>query len=306
MAGILTLNLVLQKSKVDDIRRIQKLNVCAAQLQDIGVLRQASNLEVLSMSLNEISELGAISNCRHLTELYLRKNYVRDINQVLHLSRLPYLAVLNLSDNPISRDPNYRRFVIAAIPSLERLDDRDVTDEERDDALRIFPQLLNFSPPPSKYAQTTEGYAAPTMQERQAHARVTRSPGGSAGPTSASRRNANISNAGYDNENRHRSSASGSAPARKAPSGSAHQDPRVAPRGGSGGGVHAPAASPPQQAHPAAPARAKAVNEYPSSVSMEGGPTEEGVVQAIKVLCSELSFEALGEVRRFIDSMGGN
>lgn len=303
MAGVLTLNLVLQKSKVDDIRRIQKLNICAAQLQDIGVLRQATNLEVLSMSLNEVSELGAISNCRRLTELYLRKNYIRDINQVLHLSRLPYLEVLNLSDNPISRDPNYRRFVIAAIPPLERLDDRDITDEERDDALRVFPQLLNFAPPPSKYAQAAEGYTAPTLQERQAQARIAarnsgeRDRGAAAGPASASRQNTNMSNAGRNNENRRGSAANSNAPIRKSPV-NVHQDPRAAVAAHGGGGSAARVAPSPTAA------RAKAVNEYSSTTSVYGGPTEEGVLQAVKVLCSELSPEALDEVRRFIDSIG--
>nr|8AXO_A Chain A, TbCFAP410-CTD [Trypanosoma brucei brucei TREU927]8AXO_B Chain B, TbCFAP410-CTD [Trypanosoma brucei brucei TREU927] len=33
------------------------------------------------------------------------------------------------------------------------------------------------------------------------------------------------------------------------------------------------------------------------------GPTETGVVQAVKVLLSELSVEGLDEVRRFIDAL---
>ncbi|KPA86376.1 hypothetical protein ABB37_00566 [Leptomonas pyrrhocoris] len=305
MAGVLTLNLVLQKSKVDDIHRIQKLNICAAQLQDIGVLCQAANIEVLSMSLNEISEIGAISNCRRLVELYLRKNYIRDINQVLHLSRLPYLEVLNLSDNPISRDPNYRRFVIAAIPSLERLDDRDITDEERDDALRVFPQLLSFAPPPSKYAQATEGYVAPTVEERHAQAQAARHTGGNTGPTLKSRQNANIGNAGYGNENQRGPAANSNAPIRKTPAANVHRDVQAAPRSGNGGGGNAGPTAPAPKAPAPAPARAKAVNEYPSSASVDGGPTEEGVVQAIKVLCAELSSNSLDEVRRFVDSMRG-
>jgi len=161
MAGVLTLNLVLQKSKVDDIRRVQKLNVCAAQLTDIGCLRQAASLEILSLSLNEISDLGVLSNCQRLREVYLRRNTVRDINQVLHLTRLPYLEVLNLSDNPISRDPNYRRFVLAAIPSLERLDDVNISHEERQAAVRVFPELMYFAPPPSAYADPVDGAVPP-------------------------------------------------------------------------------------------------------------------------------------------------
>ncbi|CAG9582686.1 conserved hypothetical protein [Leishmania major strain Friedlin] len=300
MAGVLTLNLVLQRSKTDDIRRVQKLNVCASQIQDIGVLRQAVALEVLSMSLNDISELGALSNCRRLAEVYLRKNQIRDINQVLHLSRLPCLEVLNLVDNPITRDPNYRRFVVAAIPSLERLDDRDITDEERDNALAVFPQLLSFAPPPSKYAQPLEGITPPTIQEREAQARANSThvshsgaTGSEAGHPNMHPRKATSSVSGFGGGNvyngRGGSGASGNPTIHKTPPAPVYQDP------------HRGAALPPARSSPAA--RAQAVNDYQSVPSYPSGPSEEGVVQAVKVLCSELSPEALDNVRRFIDSL---
>ncbi|CAJ1035020.1 Leucine-rich repeat, putative [Leishmania lindenbergi] len=302
MAGVLTLNLVLQKSKTDDIRRVRKLNVCASQIQDIGVLRQAVALEVLSMSLNDISELGALSNCHRLTEIHLRKNQIRDINQVLHLSRLSSLEVLNLSDNPISRDPNYRRFVVAAIPSLERFDDRDITDEERDSALAVFPQLLSFAPPPSRYAQPMEGIAPPTIQERQAHAQASRMYARSSSATmfaaghpdvhhrqAASSASGGGGVGGYNG--RGDSAAGSNPPIRRAPPASVHQDPQY-------GAAPTPARSSPVP-------RAQAVNDYRSVSSFLPGPSEEGVVQAVKVLCSELSPEGLDDVRRFIDSLSG-
>ncbi|KAG5492752.1 hypothetical protein JKF63_01332 [Porcisia hertigi] len=299
MAGVLTVNLVLQKSKVDDIRRVRKLNVCASQIQDIGVLRQAASLEVLSMSLNEISDLGALSNCRRLAEVYLRRNLISDINQVLHFSRLPSLEVLNLSENPICRDPNYRRFVVAAIPSLERLDDRDITDEERDNALEVFPQLLSFAPPPSKYAQPMEGIAPPTIQERQARAQ-----GMSAtysGPTaSALVRHAaphkevmsSVNGGGFGSvyNGRSDSSAGSNPPIAKASSASVHQ--------GAHRGVELP------RPHSDPSGRALPMDDYKLVSSYPAGPSEEGVVQAVKVLCSELSPRALDDVRRFIESLG--
>ncbi|KAG5466913.1 hypothetical protein LSCM1_01090 [Leishmania martiniquensis] len=299
MAGVLTLNLVLQKSKTDDIRRVQKLNVCASQIQDIGVLRQAVVLEVLSMSLNEISEIGALSNCRRLAEVYLRRNQIRDINQVLHLSRLPCLEVLSLAENPISRDPNYRRFVVAAIPSLERLDDRVITDEERESALAVFPQLLSFAPPPSKYAQPVEGITPPTLQERQAHARsgitsasYNRPIASAAGHQDAHPRQATSSAGGGGEYNGHgESPASANAAMRNPLPLSKHRDPYDSP------------AQHPARSSPAA--RAHGVNDYQSVSSFPSGPSEEGVVQAIKVLCSELSPESLHDVRRFIDSLAG-
>lgn len=302
MAGVLTLNLVLQRSKTDDIRRVQKLNVCASQIQDIGVLRQAVALEVLSLSLNDISELGALSNCRRLAEVHLRRNQIRDINQVLHLSRLPCLEVLNLADNPITRDPNYRRFVVAAIPSLERLDERDITDEERDNALAVFPQLLSFAPPPSKYARPLEGITPPTIQEREAQARTSSTQvshsgatGSEAGRHNVHPRKATNSATGVCGGNvyngRGGSGASGNPNIHKAPSAPIYQDP------------HRGAGPPPARSNPTV--RAQAVNDYQSVSSYPPGPSEEGVVQAVKVLCSELSLEALDDVRRFIDSLNG-
>lgn len=290
MAGVLTLNLVLQKSKVDDIRRIQKLNVCAAQLQDIGVLRQASNLEVLSLSLNEISEIGAISNCRRLTELYLRKNHVRDINQVLHLSRLPYLEILNLSDNPVSRDPNYRRFVIAAIPPLERLDDRDITDSERDDALRVFPHLLSFAPPASPYAQPLDGFTPPSNPQRS---RAGSGNGGGGGRGAVQRPPAPAAESSYRGKDSSHDSANSPVGRRI--------NVAVPPSHASRRGGNPPAATPEARSTPP-PAR-KPSGDYQPVAAMSVGPSEPGVVQAVKVLCSELSPQGLAEVRRFIDSM---
>lgn len=241
MAGVLTLNLVYQKAKCDEVDRIRKLNVCSSSLQDIGVLRHLKNLELLSLSVNDIDEIGALSGCSSLTELYLRRNKVQDINQVLHLSRLPHLQVLNLSDNPICRDSNYRSFVVAAIPSLRVLDDVRVTPEERQNATQIFPQLAFFAPPSSAYAMPRGG-AAPAATPPK--------------PSS--------------------SCCHASRPA------SSHQDPH--------------AFSPPASS-------AYTVRSGTAASTASAGPREAGVVQAIKVLCAELSPSGLREIHRFLDSM---
>ncbi|EPY26102.1 leucine rich repeat protein [Strigomonas culicis] len=303
MAGVLTQNLCLQKSKVDHMQRVTKLNVCAAQLNDIGTLRHATNLEVLSLSLNEIFEIGAISNCHYLRELYLRRNQIRDINQVLHLTRLPYLEVLNLSDNPICRDPNYRRFVIAAIPSLEKLDDAEVTDEERSDALRIFPELTMFAPPPSAYADAPDGAyvaaaqaSAPPQQQRrgapaaqQAPQRQQQPPQGSApGMRRASREASYESN---NNAGRRRSRHNSTSARREA---NVYRAAPPAP--GPAGGERRPK---PQHrdAEDCGPRRGTATRA--------AGPSEQAVLQAVKVLCTELSPQGLDELRRFMDSVSG-
>jgi Leucine-rich repeat (LRR) protein len=79
-------------------------------------------LEVLSLSVNEISSLEPFSACKNLVELYLRKNAIEDINQIMYLTELRNLRILWLSDNPIAHLPEYRLLVIGLLPWLEKLD----------------------------------------------------------------------------------------------------------------------------------------------------------------------------------------
>lgn len=186
MAGILSINLVFQKARCDDVNRIRQLNICGLGIVDIGVLRQCPNLEVVSLSVNEVSDLGALSTLPFLREIHVRRNQVSDINQVLHLKRLRNLQALNLSDNPVSRDANYRKFVIAAIPSLRQLDEKSISTAERQGALSVFPQLAQFAPPASPYAEMSGGAPLPQKSSSVASSSSYRPPQQPPRPQSAS------------------------------------------------------------------------------------------------------------------------
>lgn len=144
----LTANLVLQKTKQSELRHVKKLNVCGVQLNNIEILHDTPNLEVVSLSVNSIEGLEPLGSCSHLQEVYMRKNFIKDIREVLYLHDLKHLRTVGLSDNPISQSAQYRKYVIAAIPALEKLDDVDVSPEERHDAERMFPDILSDAPPP--------------------------------------------------------------------------------------------------------------------------------------------------------------
>ena len=63
--------------------------------------------------------------------MYLRKNLISDPEQLHYLTDLPFLTVLWLQENPICQIPNYRSLVIRMLPQLKKLDERDITLEER-------------------------------------------------------------------------------------------------------------------------------------------------------------------------------
>mmetsp|Transcript_27666 Transcript_27666/g.27356 ORF Transcript_27666/g.27356 Transcript_27666/m.27356 type:complete len:219 (-) Transcript_27666:29-685(-) len=92
------------------------------------------NLEVLSLSVNKITTLKHFQYCRKLTELYLRKNLISDLNEIRYLQDLPSLKVLWLWDNPCAELSNYRAIVIGALPNLVKLDNQAVTPEEKSSA----------------------------------------------------------------------------------------------------------------------------------------------------------------------------
>jgi cilla- and flagella-associated protein len=131
----LTVNHVLQRCRMSDPAHVRRMNVCGSSLEDINVMHNFINVEVCSLSANDVSDLEALRSCSRLQELYLRKNRIVDFTQVLHLSHLP-IRHIGLSENPIALHPHYRKFVISALPQLQKLDEVQVSVEERREAER--------------------------------------------------------------------------------------------------------------------------------------------------------------------------
>lgn len=127
----LTMDLIHQKTKTNNIHMLTKLNLWGVDLTDVSLVGEMQALQVLSLSVNNISNLEPFQNLRNLQELYLRRNNIADLSQLSYLTNCRNLRVLWLSENPISNVPFYREMVIKCLPSLEKLDDREITDEER-------------------------------------------------------------------------------------------------------------------------------------------------------------------------------
>lgn len=124
---------------------IRNLNLWGQDIDDLRALRGMPNLEVLSLSINKIATLRDITHCRKLKELYLRKNLIADIQEIRFLSTLLELKVLWLSDNPCANVPNYRFIVIRMLPSLEKLDNIIISEEEKSEAEHLRLDFENES-----------------------------------------------------------------------------------------------------------------------------------------------------------------
>ncbi|XP_070182433.1 cilia- and flagella-associated protein 410-like [Littorina saxatilis] len=131
----LTEALVLARTRASDLESVRKLNCWASQIQDASIVRKMPNLEVCSLSVNNLSSLEDFSHCTNLQELYIRKNRVGSLTDVVYLKELEKLRVLWLANNPCSQGDNYRMTVLRTLPNLQKLDNVVVTEEEINKAL---------------------------------------------------------------------------------------------------------------------------------------------------------------------------
>lgn len=128
----LTRELLLSKCKTDKLAAIKNVNLWGNEIEDLSMLAtELPNVEIVSLSLNKISSLRDFQYCSKLQELYLRKNNICDLRDVGYLQKLPSLKVLWLSNNPCAEHDLYRLYVIKMLPGLIKLDNAEVTQEER-------------------------------------------------------------------------------------------------------------------------------------------------------------------------------
>lgn len=133
----LTEDMVVARTRVSDMANVKKLNCWGVDLTDISVVRRMSRLEIVSLSLNNITSLSDFQFCSSLQELFVRKNKIQNLKEVLWLRDLSKLRNLWLADNPCAEEnARYRQMVIRNLPQLQKLDNVAITSEERDKAVR--------------------------------------------------------------------------------------------------------------------------------------------------------------------------
>ncbi|TSL68203.1 Protein C21orf2 [Bagarius yarrelli] len=145
----LTRKLVLSRAKASDLESVKKLNCWGCSLTDITIFSEIPNVEVLTLSANNISSLEHLSNCLSLTELYLRRNDIQSLSELNHLKNLTCLKVLWLAENPCcGTDPvKYRLSVLKNLPGLQKLDNQVVTEDELALALEDEKEVITPSAP---------------------------------------------------------------------------------------------------------------------------------------------------------------
>eukprot|EP00002_Diphylleia_rotans_P014624 TRINITY_DN2849_c0_g1_i11.p1 TRINITY_DN2849_c0_g1~~TRINITY_DN2849_c0_g1_i11.p1 ORF type:complete len:248 (-),score=45.43 TRINITY_DN2849_c0_g1_i11:847-1590(-) len=130
----------LERVDLDDYEQLDTLWVNNNKIKSFTFLQPCFRLRCLFAQNNQIKSLENLgSYCRFLVVLLLQGNRIRDLEEtIIHLRQLQYVQELNLFDNPIHEETDYRITVIYNMPSLRTLDRHEVTDEERRRAYEKF------------------------------------------------------------------------------------------------------------------------------------------------------------------------
>ncbi|XP_055548657.1 protein tilB isoform X2 [Wyeomyia smithii] len=125
----------------EDIERIEHIGRWCRELKilllqsnlisKIENLHMLKRLEYLNLALNNIERIENLDGLESLQKLDLTLNFIGQLTSVESLRNNYNLKELFLTGNPCTDYPNYRNYVICALPQLQTLDGQDITRTER-------------------------------------------------------------------------------------------------------------------------------------------------------------------------------
>ena len=146
----LTQETILKKAQVSKLEEVQHLNFWGNSLEDVSIISKCPNVETIALSVNNVKTLKPFANCHKLKELFLRKNDIENLNELYYLRGLNSLQTLWLTDNPLFEKKDYRLFCIALLPQINKLDEVDITNDEKQLAKKMFPNPESVVKPPGE------------------------------------------------------------------------------------------------------------------------------------------------------------
>ncbi|NXO82314.1 LRC72 protein, partial [Sitta europaea] len=125
---------------LSQFHRLRYLWINNNKIQDLTFLIKNYNLTELYLNNNELTDVsGALKHLCSLQILFLHNNELKKLDKtVKELKGMISLQTLNLFQNPLAYDPDYRLYVIYFLPSVQLLDRKLVTQRERDSALQFY------------------------------------------------------------------------------------------------------------------------------------------------------------------------
>lgn len=116
------------------------LDISDNEIKKFDNFPRSLRLRTVLLTNNHITRLDgkAGKNLANLEHLVLTNNRIVNLSELDALASFPSLSSLSLVDNPVTRRPNYRAYVINKVPQLKILDFRKIKPKEREAAKQLF------------------------------------------------------------------------------------------------------------------------------------------------------------------------
>ncbi|XP_059194034.1 centriolin [Centropristis striata] len=133
-------NLIQRMERLNALTQLRELQLAHNNIQRIEGLELMSRLQHLNLSHNKIDHVPVwlAKKLHSLHTLHLQHNLITSLYELSRLRSLSSLSELSVSGNPASSLPHSRLFLLYHVRTLDRLDDRPITEEERGDAHQRF------------------------------------------------------------------------------------------------------------------------------------------------------------------------
>jgi protein TilB len=123
-----------------DLKRIENLDVYCRHLKILYLqnnliekmegLTKLKEVEYINLAVNSVSKIEGVQRCESLNKLDLTLNFIdaEDLKDSLeNLEYCPNFTEMYLTGNPCTDWPNYRKYTIAKVDTLMRLDGSEIT-----------------------------------------------------------------------------------------------------------------------------------------------------------------------------------
>ena len=135
-------NMIEKMEKLEKLARLRELNLsynCITKIEGIECLLL---LQVLNLTGNQIEHLPAFlgKKLKSLRTLKVAKNQLQSLEEFSKLRPLKDLTQLTIADNPVTRIPHCRPYLVFHLRTLDSIDGQNITRHERETSDKRFSQ----------------------------------------------------------------------------------------------------------------------------------------------------------------------
>mmetsp|Transcript_21461 Transcript_21461/g.55771 ORF Transcript_21461/g.55771 Transcript_21461/m.55771 type:complete len:527 (-) Transcript_21461:107-1687(-) len=117
-------NIIKRIENIGHLTNLTWLDLSFNNIEKIEGLKTLTKLTDLSLYSNQIGVLENMDELEGLQVLSVGANDIKTLENLMYLRRFNDLRVVNLEGNPVSKDAEYRAYVMAHVKSLKYLDYR--------------------------------------------------------------------------------------------------------------------------------------------------------------------------------------